>query len=88
MSSTTPTKCLTNFSNFITTRCFNNKIEIPTEDYDVDDVDNGEVSKVKKTKNNCLYFVLTVEKKLYKFEDSLDEVLERLPGAFFLTQEF
>ena len=69
-------------------RCFNNKIEIPTEDYAAEAVDQGEVSKVKKTKNACLYFVLTVERKLYKFEDSLDEVLERLPGAFFSSQEF
>ena len=77
-------------------RGFNNKVEIPPEDYDAD-VDralgsegpssSSAVKKMKKVKNTCLYYVLTVTQKLYKFEESLDEVLERLPGAFFSQKE-
>jgi hypothetical protein len=76
-------------------RCFNNRVEIPVSDYEEDD--NDEVTnkedvqirkKLKKVKNSCLYYVLTVGRKLYKFEESLDEVLERLPGAFFSLHQF
>ena len=70
-------------------RAFNNKIEIPVEDYaNEEDEEEDFKKKIKKVKNSCLYYVLTVERKLFKFEESLDEVLERLPGAFFSQQEF
>lgn len=81
-------------------RCFNNKVEIPLDDYaipdehddnDDDAVDNASTTrriKMKKVKNTCLYYVLTVTHRLYKFEESLDEVLERLPGAFFSQAQF
>ena len=67
-------------------RCFNNKIEIPADDYEADE--DVVKKKLKKVKNSCLYYVLTVERKLYKFDVSLDEVLERLPGAFFSANQF
>jgi len=77
-------------------RCFNNKVEIPASEYENDDDDEeyqGCSSKrrqkyLKKVKNSCLYYVLTIGRKLYKFDVSLDEVLERLPGAFFSAKEF
>ena len=70
-------------------RCFNNKVEIPAEDYETGGEEESTFKKkIRKLKNTCLYYVLTVERKLFKFEESLDEVLERLPGPFFSAQEF